>query len=482
MSTDDSGPSPDSGLGVAADGSIFGPDGSILGPDGSVADAGDPLMLPLSDFCDGMGTVVTVGGGGECAGEIAEEVFRFGVCACETVTAQSQLKIDAFDSDVGPYGGANILEDGHLGVNGQLTMDGKLTIQGSAFVGGGGFAVGASSLVSKNVFATGDAVQSNASTDIGRNVFIDGDVVGRFNISGNLTVPTTAAISQQTRDRLGGQLLRSAIPGLRPCPCQSDEILDVGALTAWGQSNNDNALLDTLAADTWANRQGPNNIRLPCGRYYLDSIRHPGTLTVTAEGRTVLFVNGDMIIEGGLTLALEPGAEIDLFISGNLAVQAAAVLGTQTAPSKVRTYIGGTQTIDINASSLFGGNLYAPRADIIFGASANLYGAVFGKNISFSGSAQVHFDSAVRRAGDPCDEPDPANPSDGGPGDAGNPTDDGGTVDAGPVGCMSCGECAAPTGCVLAPGESSGFCGACQSDLDCCAPLSCIAGACILDV
>lgn len=61
MSTDDSGPIADSGLGVAAD-------GSILGPDGSVADAGDPLILPLSDFCDGMGTVVTVGGGGECAG------------------------------------------------------------------------------------------------------------------------------------------------------------------------------------------------------------------------------------------------------------------------------------------------------------------------------------------------------------------------------------------------------------------------------
>jgi len=438
--------------------------------------------------------VVTVGGGGECAGEVAEEIFQFALCACETIAAQSVLDIDAFDSTLGTYGatvaggGVNILDDGHIGINGQLDIEGKLTVQGSVFIGDGGFAVGASSLVAKNVYAVGTATQANSSTDIDRNAFFDGNVVGRFNITGDLQVPATATVSNETLQNLGGSLIRGSIPRITPCPCEDDEILDVGGLTPWAAANNDNDIEKVITSTAWEGGNGPSNITLPCGRYYITRIDHTGNLTIRAEGRTVLFVNGDMNIGGGLNLEIDQGAEIDLFIAGSLTIGANAVLGNQDQPSSVRTYVGGSDTILLNASSIFGGNLYAPRADVVFGASATLYGALFATSAAFSGAASVHFDSAVRNAGQACETSPPE--TDGGVQDAGfdaagqsdaGSTDSGQAQDAGPETCSSCDECtSALLGCVIPSGETVGTCAPCQTDLNCCPPFICIAGACTL--
>lgn len=493
--------------GGSGDGSTNGDGGMMMG-DAGIGDGGGDLEDPLSEFCTGEGTVVVVGGGGECAGEIAEETFQFGLCTCDTMTIQSQLTIDAFDSTMGPYDPAMRINDGHLGVNGELNAGGKVSIYGSSFVGGGGFSVGSDSLVVKTAFAAGTATQASASTSIGRNAFFDGNVVGRYNIDGNLYVPVTATVSQQTLNNLMGQLIRGPIRPNSPCPCGADEILDVGALTSWAAMHNDNHVENVVTATTWEAGEGPDDITLPCGRYYLTGIEHPRGLTIRAEGRTVLFVDGDMNIGGGLNLEIDQDAEIDLFVAGNVSVQAAARLGDPAYPSRVRTYVGGTEDIVFTASSEFGGNLYAPRADVYFEASATLYGALFANNVSFTGNALVHFDRAVRAAGDDCEEdpmpmdggvpdgavgmdgggvPDGAVGMDAGMDDGGTPVDagqdpDAGTPDTGPQGCMSCNECPSNLGCVIPPGDTMGTCTACVDDLDCCAPLSCISGVCMIDL
>ncbi|MCC7383719.1 MAG: hypothetical protein IT384_17895 [Deltaproteobacteria bacterium] len=502
-------------------------DGGFPSGDGSVTD-GNPLEQPLSEFCRGTGTVVIVGAGDQCAGDIAENTFRFGLCACETADVQSNLSLDAFDSNLGTYGatlaggGTNILSDGQLGINGPLTMDGKLTVAGSAFIGGNAFQVGSQSAIEFNLYSGGPATQLNSSTNIGRNAFVNGDVSGRYNITGDLTVPPTATVSAATRSNLGGALRRAAIPPLQPCACGADEILDIPGLTEFGRTHNDNAVNDVITSTTWATGAGPDVITLPCGRYYLTEIQHPRGLTIIAEDRTVLYVDGDMTIGGGLNLDLQPGAEIDLFVAGSLSVQAAARLGTRDAPSKVRTYVGGTSTITFSASSQLGGNLYAPRAHVVFGASANLYGALFCRSVEFSGSADIHFDTAVRNAGQSCEPPPNTDggvgdggtmgPPDFGFDDAGNPIDggffdatpapdatpivDGGVVDAGSVdaGSVDSGVAnpdagprdsgvSACTGCFQCGDQAciNNMCAPCQSDLDCCAPYVCSpTGQCII--
>jgi hypothetical protein len=134
---------------------------------------------------------------------------------------------------------------------------------------------------------------------------------------------------------------------------------------------------------------------------------------------------------------------------------------------------------------------------VVFGASASLHGALVARRAEFSGSASVHFDRAIRSAGQSCHAPtdggtpatdggtpaadsgtpaaDSGTPADSGTlaADAGTPAADAGTpaADAGAAMCSGCGQCG--TGACV-----NGQCGPCQSDLDCCAPNVCLGGAC----
>lgn len=465
-------PSGTGDTGLDGDGNPIGGDGGPSAGDGAFTD-GNPLEVPLSEFCAGSGAVVIVGGGDICAGQVAEDTFQFGLCACETIQVGSNLSLDAFDSSRGTYGaalpggGTNLLHDGNLGVNGALAAGGKVDVLGSAFVSGGGFSAGPQSRVTRNLYANGDAVQANASSSVGRNMYVNGDVSGAFNVTGNLYVPEGASVANQTSY---AQLVRGPIPPVTPCPCAENQLLDIAAITTWGRTHNDNAVQGVITSTAWENG-GPTNITLPCGRYYITRINQgTGGLTIRAEGRTVLYVDGDLLVGGQMSLEIAPGAEIDLFVKGNLAVGAALRFGNATQPSSVRTYVAGAESVLITASSVFGGNLYAPRAHVDFGAAATLYGALFARSVRFQGAADVHFDSAVRRAGEACEPPpapDAGVPEAGVP-DAGAP--DLGAPDAGPVECVDGCGCGGGLGCV------ENICAPCVSDLDCCAPSLCGAG------
>ena len=471
-------------------------DGGFAGD--AAATDGSPLEEPLSAFCRGMGAVVEVGANGRCAGSVAQDTFRFALCTCEDISLQSNLRVDAFDARLGAYGastpnGPNVLTDGHVGVNGALDADGMIDVLGSVYVSGGGFRVGQQSSVALNVYARGDAEQPNSSSRVGRSMFIDGDVEGRFQIGQDLHVPVGADVDGRTT--FGGRLVRGPLPPVTPCPCAADQRLDVASFVAFGRARNDNASLRVLTSTTWASGAGPDTITLPCGRYYLTQIQHPRSLTIRAEGRTVLYVDGDLTLGGGLRLELARGAELDLFVRGGLSLQAASRLGDASQPSKVRTYVGGSAPITLNASSVFGGNLYAPNAEVRFGASADLYGALFARRAVFSGSASVHFDRAVRSAGEACTSPDagvrdagaapsdagsivpdagaprdagPAAPDAGAARDAGSIVPDAATTPDGGAGCSSCNACGSGLACLVEPGQSGGQCGACRTDLDCC--------------
>lgn len=395
--------------------------GVITGGDAGATD-GSPLTDPLPAFCRGAGTVVSVGESDQCAGNIAQQTFRYALCACQSIGANSNLAVDAFDSTLGTYGGANIRDDGHVGVNQTgLVIGGRLLDRGSVFSGGGSYSVGAQSNVTGLVYSSSAAIQPNGSSSIGRNAYITRDVIGRFNIGGDLHI--SAGRSVDPRTMVGGMTLREPIPHATPCACDQNQILNIQGLTRFGATHNDNATLMGFSATAWANGGGPSPMTLPCGRYYVTGIRATNSFTIQATGRVVLFVDGDLTATSGLNINLGPGAELDLFVAGSLSTQGAASFGSEAAPSKVRTYVGGTGTIDLGSATTFGGNLYAPNAHIEFGASANLYGAVFAYSVYFPAATEIHFDSAIRGAGSTCS-------TDGGNGDGGA-LDGGGGADGG---------------------------------------------------
>ncbi|MBN2359644.1 MAG: hypothetical protein JXR83_09315 [Deltaproteobacteria bacterium] len=446
--------------------------------DGAASD-GDPLVQPLPDFCSGTGTVVSIGSEGICAGDLAADTFRFALCACQSISVQGQLVLDAYDSSLGAYGGSNVVDDGQLGLNqGDLVFDSQLSVRGSVFSGGGGVVFGPGSSVTQNLYAYGNVGMygTGSHAEINRNAFVNGDVANRITIGGDLTVPASATVSAT----VNGTIVQAPVPQILPCPCAANQILDIAGLTTWAATHNDNDAyavedaggggdagfrLDPALYETG----GPAVLRLPCGRFYLTRIdQGESSLDIVVADRTVLFVGGDLLAHR-FSITVDNGGELDLFVAGDLVIGAAADFGAPDKPSSVRTYVAGN--LSFQASSTFAGNVYAPNADIVFGANASLYGSLMVRSVTFEAAADIHFDTAIRRAGESCEEP----VTDGGvvTTDGGVVTADGGGGDAGAGGCTLCGFECGWLACLIEPGHSTGVCGECRTDLDCCAPLLC---------
>ena len=65
-----------------------------------------------------------------------------------------------------------------------------------------------------------------------------------------------------------------------------------------------------LDPDAWLNAGGPNDITLPCGRFYISQVTTGEGFSVHAEGRVVLFIDGDVDV-GSIGFSVAEGAETE---------------------------------------------------------------------------------------------------------------------------------------------------------------------------
>jgi hypothetical protein len=424
----------------------------------------DPLESSLERFCRGSGAVVDVGAGGVgnvCAGDLAEDIFQFAICACTDLTVGSRLTVDAFDSAIGPYTDqAARLEDGQLGFNGgPLVVAGVMDIRGSAFIGGGNFGMGgANSAIRQNLVVFGDLTNGpNSGATIGRNAFINGNVGNNYTITGTLALPEGRTLGNTS----AGSVVRRDISQVLPCPCEDNQILDIAGIVASAADRNDNDVVDLGIDPADLQNGGTVTLEPPCGRFYIPAPGvNTGSMTIIVKQRLAIFVDGDFTT-AGIDIRIEDDGELDLFINGDLDIDAAATFGLAAAPARFRVYVAGD--VAFQANTILAGNLYAPRADISFGAAAEVFGSVFSGAVRFSGNSSVHFDSAIRVAGDDCIEPgEGEGEGEGAPGEG----EGEGEGAPGEGECEGEGE---PTG--PPPGECS--VDRCRDDLDCCPPLLC---------
>src|SRR5690606_3185430 len=124
-------------------------------------------------------------------------------------------------------------------------------------------------------------------------------------------------------------------------------LVDVAGLVVRHRADNDDALhgIDPFALDGY---EGPTRLELPCGRFHLARIAGRGELTLAIGGRTALFVDGDLTLEGALVVELADGAELDLFVEGNVTASDDLRLGSADTPSRVRVYVGGSGTVQLS--------------------------------------------------------------------------------------------------------------------------------------
>ncbi len=394
-----------------------------------------------TDFCEGTGPLVQVGDGPRCAGQVAQTTFRYAVCTCEGWATSAPVITDAFDSTAGPYtlgeGG------GSVGTNGRFDAAASAAIGGGLDVGGAALVFGAVDLEVRGRLRSAGPLTGDGALTVGGDARVDGDLrVGDLTVAGAVITPPGATVEVRGVDAAPRREMAPVdVPA--PCDCAPDRLLDVAAVVDAHRTDHDDAIAGLDPRSLVALPAG-TRVELDCGRYYFERV-DGADLTVRARGRVAIFVAGDLALNGALGVELDAGAEVDLFVAGNVLGQARWTLGGPEDPAAVRVYVGGDGTLELAGGALFAGNVYAPRAELVTPADVEVFGSLFARRLAASGPLTVHYDRAVLRQGAAC------------------PTQ---------ATCTSCRDCGNQA-CL------EGTCDACRTDADCCAPLLCAAGTCV---
>ena len=110
---------------------------------------------------------------------------------------------------------------------------------------------------------------------------------------------------------------------------------------------------------------------MPPGTYYLNDFTLSGQSVLNFNGRTILYITGNLERGGGT-----------------------AVNNDSMVPSNLEIYMTGG-TANITSNNDFYGVIYAPNTDITLSGVADLYGAAVGKTLSMTGGGQAFYDESL---------------------------------------------------------------------------------------
>lgn len=406
-----------------------GDDGGLVG----FCAGGGPLLIPSEGAA-----------GDRCTGQLAESAFRFAVCSCGEFVVSNTFRTDSFDSRDGNYDPVEAGTVAAFGTNGSVNLAAAATIGGPAWIAG---AQGLSANATAPLAVAGNLRVAGPVTSMSTvNVDIDADINGNLSatsvtIGGSLMQPAGATIMATT------QAINAQASGVvtvtPPCDCGASAAVDPAALVTTFASLNDNAEAG-FDPSVLADHAPGAVIDLPCGRLYAPSLGGTGAVTLRVEGRTALFLGGDLAPDAAFSVEIVGNGELDLFVQGNLVSASSVSLGSAATPSRVRLYVGGSDPVALSGGGTFAGFVYAPFARFTMSAAIEIFGGLFANGIVASDSLTVHYDDAILDAASDCTPP---------------------------TGCDSCNDCGGDA-CV------GGECGTCTTNADCCAPLICFEGAC----
>lgn len=437
-SSDDEVATVNNGTGGEAGGVGFDAGGGASGGGnaGSAGTGGGGLDGSLAEFCAGSGTVVSIGGKETCTGQIAGSIFKFALCSCTDASLTvSKFTTDGFDStqpkDPATNGAA-------VGVNNVYGLTGGSDVGGSLLLAGTGPLQFIGNHVVRGDLKTNGSISFTGSLGVDRDAWVAGDISGAnaMTIARDLHQPAGKAKSAFVT--VGKNTIPGAVSVPPPCNCQQN--LDIAGLVAAFKTKNDNAVVG-LDAGELGNVLGTKQVTLDCGRFYVDSIGGAGNLVINVPKRVALFVGGDVKMTGGIEVNLGTEGEIDIFVAGNFQATGNARFGSESRPAGTRIYVNGSQDIPLTGSSAFVGNLFAPNALVTGIGGLEVFGSVYAKAFSGTGTVTMHYDKGILKAGDKCKDP--------------------------PDECKTCGDCDSKQVC------KGGTCTTCSADAECCPPLIC---------
>lgn len=399
-------------------------------------------MVEARRFAVRVPVIVGSGGTQTCAGTLAQVTFRWALCSCTGVSTSGAIHLDGFSSRVADAGAG-----GSVGVNGTYASSSTVSATGSMWLEQDL----SLSVAGRASELTVGGQCSGAGTSIVRDARVAGSVNG-LSVGGQLFVPTTSAITGSVS--AAGGIVRGPVVVSPPCDCRPEQQVDIVGVIADGKAHNDNATVG-LDPSALQSPSGPIRLDLPCGRFFLSAIHASRATTIAVHGRTALFVEGDLSASSDLAFFVDEGAELDVFVGGNITSAGSIRFGSPQMPAVSRFYVHGL--LSTSSGGTLAGNFYLPKSAFSASADMTVYGSVFCGSLNVSKSLGVHYDSAIQTAGQACSA------------DGGVPRPlDGGVITT----CSSCRDCGNQA-CVGAT------CGRCTDNSQCCAPLSCREGTCV---
>ncbi len=342
--------------------------------------------------------------GDRCSGQLRRELFTFATCSCDRAVFEGTLDVDGFDSAVGPY--EPELLDGPVGMNDHLDIEDHAFFDGSVTVAGrldveDDLLITHDLSVGENLRVSGDAtVDGNAA-------IADGISASALSVGGSLAVPAGTDLD----DYSYGELLEEDVVVDPPCPC--DSIPDIAAIVDARRDHNDNAEIGIDAAILNEHYDSIQHLALPCGHFFLNGSDVETDLTIIAHGRTAIYIDDVFTAGGDLRILPAPGAELDLFIDGQIIAEGTLTLGSPNYPAATRIYID--DQISLEGDVQLNGYLLG-EDHITLEGNLEVFGGLFAGNLlSAEGNTSVHYDHQVREATDPelsngiCPDPDVDN-------------------------------------------------------------------------
>lgn len=389
-------------------------------------------------YCMGRGPPILLDQRGEqlCAGKLAEQTFRYAVCSCGDFDT-GRLTTRSFEGTISSEAGAAVA------VNGALTSSGQMDVGGSLFVSGGDSLILGENAAVRGDLRLGTEARTWGSARVHRDAWIEGGVRG----FGSLHVQRDVyLLPGGSREGVSGAIHESNFVIDPPCPCNPDQRFDIQAMVAGAAIANHNADIG-LDPGELSDRDRSYERELPCGRFYLDRVNiRGGEVTLRVPARTALFIGNNFEVTAGV-LRIDTGAEgeLDLFVAGDLRLEAWELPAASSRPAGVRVYVAGSRVslAGVNPErTTFVGNLYAPNATVqvrsLFGFEVR--GSIFAGRL-VTDDIDVHYDRSILDVGGDCPNP--------------------------PAGCVDWRDCRSTESCI------AGRCGSCEADGDCAAPLAC---------
>jgi hypothetical protein len=396
---------------------------------------------------------ISVDAGQECAGLLATTTFTWALCSCTDITFSASVLTDGFDSTKGPYAPGGL--GGGVGLNGKFAASvPKIDIGGTLWeASDGGMSQEAETEVHQELHVGGPLY--GAALTVRGDAHVTGNVSGApgnpsdpgppyLAIDGGLFVSPGATVTGKVT--YTGALQPELNPVTPPCDCAHP--VPVAAIAQAGQAHNDNASIG-LDPGLLSSFGTPARLDLPCGTFYFDAMKLTGPLTIVAHGHTVILVGGDLFTSSPLEITVDPTGTLDVFIAGTISDSSLLAFGNPGYPALERIYVGTPLGIPFTGNVMLAANLYAAASNLVSWSSTNdIYGSVIAGNFISSQPTRIHFDQGVLASGGSC-------------ADAGAPT------------CGSCTDCGNQA-CI------AGQCGACTDSAQCCAPLECFNGVCMV--